>query len=87
MVEGYSTPAVSLWESSVNNIACIGTEDNQQSSQTIGASDGGNLNVLVFAAMSGDDNVQEEWLQTDSYAEQCQVKRILNIAIKYCDEI
>ena len=72
MVEGYSVPAVSLWESSVNNIACIGTGEaeiyNQQSSKTIGASDGGNLNILAFAAMLGDDTVQEEWLQTDSYA-------------------
>jgi hypothetical protein len=64
MVEGYSTPAVSLWESSVNNIACIGTGEaeiyNQQSSQTISALNGGNLYVLAFAAMLGDDTVQEE---------------------------
>ena len=64
MVEGYSTPAVSLWESSVKNIACIGIREaeiyNQQSCQTIGVSDGRNLNVLAFTAMLGDDMVQKE---------------------------
>ena len=64
MVEGYSTPAVSLKESSVNNIACIGTGEaeihNQQSSQRVGVSNGVSLNVLPFAAILGDDIVQEE---------------------------
>ena len=61
MVEGYSIPAMALWESSDSNIACIGTGEaeiyNQQSSQTVGVSDGGNLNVLAFAAILGDDTV------------------------------
>lgn len=60
MVDGYSIPAVSLHDSNVKNIDYITRREakiyNQQCSQRVGMSNIGNLNVLAFAAILGNND-------------------------------
>ncbi len=64
MVDGYSTQALSLKESSVESIDFIATGEaeinKQQSSQRFVVPNGGNLIDLAFAAMLGNEMGHED---------------------------